>query len=782
MTAYELSENCFDDKGFFLFFDEAKEWLLKKIFLSGKIRFSQFIFIFFFFWQTDGAQSYLWPTNASRLMTSSFCEFRPRHYHAAIDIKTWNRTGYKIFAIEDGYVMRVRVSAFGYGRALYVKLRDGNIVVYAHLKRFWPALENYVYRIRRKRRQYRVDLHLKAGQFPVKRGQVLGDTGKSGIGVPHLHFEIRNSRNEPINPLQFYRNVIRDELPPVLYRAAFIPLDSRSLIDLRTDTVFVDLPGQSQAVLKDTLLFSGRIGLALKTYDRANGARNHFAFYRARMWVDDSLVYSVQYDKFSYDQTALIELDKNFSLWRKNLGIFHNFFRDPANRLPHYDDTPSGGGIISSADLKEGLHTLRVHIEDYWQNSAKFEMVFRTSNPQPLQYDLFRQMENELFLRLISPVALQDISVLVNRDSTGWEPLGQVEQQGQARYEGQYYYALSVKPETDITGKTIKLQGITPAHTPSLPLYLRPNHQNERQSTGRFFRVEEWRVKQDWLEWEIKPLRQNPENFLYHLGEQLPDLFWFPLDSVRFRTNIPISVFSANKELLSTLLGDSLPEVYPVHPLRHRKIFSSDNLFSADFPPGSLYRESAVFITTSPDSTDLLPVESPYRRIGKIYDLQPFDQPVNRGVWVKLAVPKAAQGFPGVGLYYWDSKKGWLFIPSQYDSSRYSFTARVTSLEKFTLIQDTIPPLLIPAQPQRGGILISRNGYLTFVLRDEMSGIQKESQIQVFVNREWHLFEYDPEDEYLALKIPFRRRSPSKVKIIVRDNSGNITERIFLVR
>ncbi|MCB0287263.1 MAG: M23 family peptidase, partial [Calditrichaeota bacterium] len=63
------------------------------------------------------AQDYAWPTDASKLMTSSFCELRPRRYHAAIDIKTWNRTGYKIFAIDDGYVYRLRKGATGYGNA-----------------------------------------------------------------------------------------------------------------------------------------------------------------------------------------------------------------------------------------------------------------------------------------------------------------------------------------------------------------------------------------------------------------------------------------------------------------------------------------------------------------------------------------------------------------------------------------------------------------------------------------------------------------------------------------
>ncbi|MEL6822798.1 MAG: hypothetical protein AAFP70_13650 [Calditrichota bacterium] len=70
------------------------------------------------------AQDYLWPTEASKLLTSNFCEFRPRHYHAGIDIKTWGKTGFKVYAIEDGYVYRIRVAATGYGKAVYIHLNN----------------------------------------------------------------------------------------------------------------------------------------------------------------------------------------------------------------------------------------------------------------------------------------------------------------------------------------------------------------------------------------------------------------------------------------------------------------------------------------------------------------------------------------------------------------------------------------------------------------------------------------------------------------------------------
>ncbi|UCE08247.1 MAG: M23 family peptidase, partial [bacterium] len=91
------------------------------------------VYLIHFFSSIGFAQDYLWPTDASQYLTSSFAEYRPGHFHAGIDIKTWGRIGHKVFAIRDGYIMRIGVSPFGYGKVLYQKLDTGVIAVYAHL-------------------------------------------------------------------------------------------------------------------------------------------------------------------------------------------------------------------------------------------------------------------------------------------------------------------------------------------------------------------------------------------------------------------------------------------------------------------------------------------------------------------------------------------------------------------------------------------------------------------------------------------------------------------------
>ncbi len=728
------------------------------------------------------SQHYMWPTDASRLMTSSFCEFRPRHFHAAIDIKTWNRTGYKVLAIDGGYVVRVRVGAFGYGRAIYLKLADGNIVVYGHMERFWPALENYVNRYRMEHRQYNVDLHLTASQFPVKRGQYLGRTGKTGIGVPHLHLELRNSRNEPMNPLPFYKKVIEDDMPPILYQAALIPLDRASLINLHSDTCFIDLHQESQIALPDTFYLHGKIGLALKVWDHADGARNRFSFYRAKTWIDDSLVYSVKYDTFSYAQTALIELDKDFSLWRKGLGIFHNFFRDPVNTLPFYGKTPPGGGIIDCDRLPEGYHHLRVEIEDFWQNRSEFEMNFVSGKTFALDYDLNKWLANDLFLRIQSPRPLAKFRVKAQGNHGGWHPVPAVHMMGELEYDSTYMYALSVSPEPGKQNRPVRLEGITASGNRSVPLYIPAESGMENRDSEQVMQILHQRMKKDWIELTVVVNRGKPFRLLNHLRHEYPGFFWLPLDSRRFRINLPVAELNQNRNFWTDLMGSQLPEALDVRRGKRQILHSSDNLFQADFPPGALYGEAAVYLKKNDSSENVYLVPPPYQKIGDTYNLQPFDVPVKNGVRVSLTIPDSTLSVKGLGLYYWDMKHGWTFIPSQWDETHRSFSARVTSLELFTLVRDTIPPIILPAQKFENHMLASHKGYLTFVLKDEMSGIQRESQIRVEVNGKWHLFDYDPEENIIFFRIPARKSGTAEVRISVVDNSGNAAEKTYIAR
>ena len=78
----------------------------------------------------------IWPTNASRKLSSNFGEFRDDHFHMGIDIKTNGQEGYEVYAIADGFISRMVTNYTGYGKALYLKTKSENTAVYCHLSKF----------------------------------------------------------------------------------------------------------------------------------------------------------------------------------------------------------------------------------------------------------------------------------------------------------------------------------------------------------------------------------------------------------------------------------------------------------------------------------------------------------------------------------------------------------------------------------------------------------------------------------------------------------------------
>ncbi|MBD3179240.1 MAG: peptidoglycan DD-metalloendopeptidase family protein, partial [Candidatus Latescibacteria bacterium] len=146
-------------------------------------------------------EGYLWPMPGKRKLSSTFFEFREGHVHAGIDIRSFGQMGLPCYAVDDGYVERVKVQPYGYGKALYLRLSDGNTAVYAHLYGFSFRLDSLVYARRTASRSSWTDIHLPRGQYSFRAGDILAYTGSSGTRAPHLHFELRDSRGNPFNPL-----------------------------------------------------------------------------------------------------------------------------------------------------------------------------------------------------------------------------------------------------------------------------------------------------------------------------------------------------------------------------------------------------------------------------------------------------------------------------------------------------------------------------------------------------------------------------------------------------
>jgi hypothetical protein len=100
--------------------------------------------------------------------------------HAGVDIAA--PPGQPVRASADGVVTRATSDA-GYGRFVELKHAAGLVTRYAHLARFAPQI---------------------APGVAVKAGETVGETGSTGSSTgAHLHFEVRDDQDRPLNPELF---------------------------------------------------------------------------------------------------------------------------------------------------------------------------------------------------------------------------------------------------------------------------------------------------------------------------------------------------------------------------------------------------------------------------------------------------------------------------------------------------------------------------------------------------------------------------------------------------
>ena len=144
------------------------------------------------------------PLDIPLLLSGNFGELRSNHFHSGLDIKTQQREGLPVYAPADGYVKRIKVSHYGYGKALYLQHPNGYSSVYAHLQSYAGPIQQYVKEHQYNKESFEIELFPESDVLPVKKGQIIAYSGNSGSsGGPHLHFEIRDGASRPMNPMLF---------------------------------------------------------------------------------------------------------------------------------------------------------------------------------------------------------------------------------------------------------------------------------------------------------------------------------------------------------------------------------------------------------------------------------------------------------------------------------------------------------------------------------------------------------------------------------------------------
>lgn len=249
------------------------------------------------------------PIKIPLLVAGSFGELRPNHFHAGVDFSANYKIGDPVYAPADGVVNRIKVSSFGYGKALYVKHNNGYTTVYGHLSAYGDKIAKYVNDKQYESKQFEIELFPLAKELPVKKGDVIGYIGNTGgSGGPHLHYEIRDTKTEHILNAQVFslKDAITDTEQAIINGVYVYPLTDETIINNENSFFEIALSKQNNSYKSNTIQAKGTIGFGINTHDTQNGSRGKNGIYRMVTYVNGTKNFEVVFDEFSFDESKYL--------------------------------------------------------------------------------------------------------------------------------------------------------------------------------------------------------------------------------------------------------------------------------------------------------------------------------------------------------------------------------------------------------------------------------------------------------------------------------------------
>ena len=311
------------------------------------------------------------PLDIPIILSGTFGELRSNHFHSGMDIKTQQREGIKVFATAAGYVSRIKISNWGFGKAVYITHPNGYTTVYAHLKKFDTKIEKYLKKKQYEKESFSIQLFPKSDELPVSKGELIAFSGSTGgFYGPHLHYEIRKTDGAiPINPMLFGLRVADHKKPSINQLYAY-PLSHEAQVHQSANPVKINFKHQKNGdLIADKVVASGTIGFAINAFDRQDGAINKNGIYSLELLLNGKKIYEHNLEKFSFAESKYINLLIDYKHYKKHGQRLQKCFIEPNNKLSIYDKQFPELGFIEVADGME--YTAEIIAKDLNGNQTK---------------------------------------------------------------------------------------------------------------------------------------------------------------------------------------------------------------------------------------------------------------------------------------------------------------------------------------------------------------------------------------------------------------------------
>ena len=331
---------------------------MKKLYLTGLLVLLSLVAM-----AQGGTDVYLSPFDFPMVFSGNYGEIRANHFHGGLDIKTQGTTGKPIRAQANGYISRIRVNT-GSGYVLNVTYDNGYYLIYRHLSKFTPAIDERVKQIQYEQEQWEVDIIPETDEYLVKAGDIIAYSGNTGYSFgPHLHLDaVEVKTDEFVDPLPFFRQVVKDHIAPEAEGFMVSPVRGKGVVDGQTKIKTYAI--NAKTPLKPITAW-GLIGVGLKAYDHMETVSNRYGVKFLVLEVDGEEVFRSEVSRFAESEHRYI------NSW--TAGQYMKSFIEPGNKLRMLKASNGNRGLLT-IDEERPYHLVYT-LSDGLGNTSKAEFT-----------------------------------------------------------------------------------------------------------------------------------------------------------------------------------------------------------------------------------------------------------------------------------------------------------------------------------------------------------------------------------------------------------------------
>lgn len=350
------------------------------------------------------------PLDATLILSGTFGELRSNHFHSGLDIKTQQREGLKVYAAAEGYVSRIKISHFGYGKALYITHPNGYTTVYAHLQKFSTNIEAYIKKLQYEKESFEIEVFPNPDELPVLKSDLIAYSGNTGgSGGPHLHFEIRDNQERPINPLLFGLDVKDTTVPTIknVYAYAFNDSSHINNSNERQKLRLFQLNNGDYTV--ENIQAFGKIGFGVETTDRQDLASNNNGVSNIKALFNGNMKFEIDFKRFSFDESRHLNRLIDYEHYKTKKKRIQKLFVEPNNPLSMYNNLDNNGYLMVN-DSTDSVY--KICVKDFNNNNTWITINIQGKKSQEIKQKQIR--ETDYFIYANKTNELVDKSVEVH--------------------------------------------------------------------------------------------------------------------------------------------------------------------------------------------------------------------------------------------------------------------------------------------------------------------------------------------------------------------------------